>query len=109
MKMYIEENYPIKDLSEASSLSPLKLYLYGAGEGVSSYSRIALAALRHHGIEPLGFIDDDVKKHGLLFSGVRIFSPEKVIEDKCNLILVSSNYFTSILGVLEKIKYLHYV
>jgi organic radical activating enzyme len=80
-----------------------KLYLYGAGTGASSYSLIALAALKSMNLRPYCFIDDNSQNYPEGFQGYEVLSPEQGITEilrdlkNCRLI-ISSNYFTSILS-----------
>jgi len=83
-----------------------KIFLYGAGTGASSYSLIALAALKSMNLKPYCFIDDNNQNYPEGFKGYKVISPEAGIEEitqdpeHCRLI-ISSNYFSSILGRLS--------
>jgi organic radical activating enzyme len=75
-----------------------KLYLYGAGDAVSSYARIAYAALKNEQINFECFIDDDQSRIGKKFLEKEIISSSQVeFVDSKAVILISSNYFKTIL------------
>ena len=96
---FIRNDYNIADLVKNSKNK--KLVLYGAGTAVSSYARIAVAALSGLGLKPAFFIDDDEKRIGSHFLGCEIYPP-KILENSTDhyLILISSNYFDSIANSL---------
>ena len=49
-----------------------KVFLYGAGFGPTSYSRITLAALNSLGVNVEYFLDDDKDKEGKDIDGITI-------------------------------------
>ena len=52
-----------------------KVLIYGAGET----GRQLASALAHGGeVRPVGFVDDDPKKHRTVINGLRVFSPSQV-------------------------------
>lgn len=83
---------------KAAQENGYSLFLYGAGDAVSSYARIAKAALDHHNISFEAFIDDDEARVGTKFLGHSIIS-SKVQQNfgEKTVILIASNYFRSIL------------
>jgi MoaA/NifB/PqqE/SkfB family radical SAM enzyme len=79
-------------------LNGYKLYLYGAGDAVSSYARITNAALRFEKIDFECFFDDDETRIGKKFLDKEIISSSRM--DKVHskaIVLISSNYFKTIL------------
>ncbi|QWD37545.1 polysaccharide biosynthesis protein [Polynucleobacter paneuropaeus] len=54
-----------------------KVFIYGAG---SAGMQLAAALAHSFEMQVVGFIDDDVRLHGSVMSGRRIFSPEKLKE-----------------------------
>ncbi len=106
MNIKILNDYDSFELANGSKRGDFDIVLYGAGTAVSSYARMALAALRHLGVEPLCFIDDDPKRIGESFLGIPIFKPEylNLLDKKC-IVLVSSNYFPSITNTLQRLNY----
>jgi len=102
--MKIINQYKIKDLKQLVLDNKHQVLLYGAGLGVSSYSRILVAALKHNNIEPKYFVDDDSERHGSELLGLKIIGPENIESCVGNpLVIISSNYFESIFKSLKKI------
>lgn len=81
-----------------------ELVLYGAGTGISSYARIAFAALDYLKIEPKFWVDDDEGRHGKNFLGLEVCSIKKLDKKNKTLILVSSNYFRTIFNNIETLR-----
>jgi organic radical activating enzyme len=73
------------------------VYLFGAGTAVSSYARIAFAALKSLDIEFTAFLDDDSNRVGTDFLGKKILGISSLQHPERAVILISSNYFRSIL------------
>ncbi|MEQ8666523.1 MAG: hypothetical protein RIC16_12460 [Rhodospirillales bacterium] len=88
-----------------------RLFLYGAGTGASSYSRITLAAVRDLGLEAEAFLDDDQTKRGTEIDGVRVdvpdalttFDPDEVV------VVISSNYIDSMVDTLSRLNRVRHV
>ena len=61
------------------------LYIFGAG----CYGRKLLSKLRFYGIEPQGFLDNDLSKKGTLIDDLPCYLPEQIKEDQHCSIIVS--------------------
>lgn len=97
MQMKTIESFGADDLKKYIG-NGYKLYLYGAGDAVSSYARIAVAALTFHEIDFELFFDDDDKKIGQIFMSKKIQSSSNIdLLAARSVILISSNYFKTIL------------
>jgi len=57
--------------------------IYGAGDAGSQIVQLMLND-QNHAYQPIGFIDDDPKKHHLRRTGVRVLGDQSQIEDLCN-------------------------
>jgi len=57
--------------------------IYGAGDAGSQIVQLMLND-RYHAYQPIGFIDDDPKKHHLRRTGIRVLGDQSQIEDLCN-------------------------
>ena len=82
-----------------------KIFLYGAGFGPTSYSRITLAALSGMKIKVECFLDDDKGKEGKLIDGVLVKNPHELLNfdnDKV-VVILSSNYIEPMIKKLESI------
>ena len=82
-------------------LKDVDIYLYGAGTGVSSYSRIAIASLRSINKRPVAFIDDNFLDSSNKLFDINVLTPQiakNQIEKnkKDHVIIVTSNYFETI-------------
>ena len=97
MNSLIQNHYSFSELIDTiTSLKP-KIYLYGAGNGASSYSKIALAALKYFNIKPEAFIDDDNGRAGQSLYNIPIIKLASLdSKDANSIIFISSNYFDSI-------------
>ena len=103
--MLLEYNYKPEDILGKG----IDIYFYGAGTGVSSYSRIGIAALKAFNLKPYAFIDDNfLLKENKLF-GINVLTPSKaktLIEQNANkyIIIVTSNYFDTIIESIDQFK-----
>jgi len=57
--------------------------IYGAGDAGSQIVQLMLND-RNHAYQPIGFIDDDPKKHHLRRSGIRVLGDQSQLEDLCS-------------------------
>lgn len=73
-----------------------RLVLFGTGSGALR----TLFALNLLDLYPEYCVDNEAKKWGMLFQGVRVFKPEK-INDEC-IVIVGSSYYKEISRQLEK-------
>src|ERR1700687_959666 len=49
--------------------------------GAGGVGRRALAGLRRHGVEPLAFADNGIRKQGLVLDGLQVLSPEAAAQE----------------------------
>ena len=100
----IKNEYDIKELIDLY-LSGYKFYLYGAGGGASSYDKISIAALAKINIKPIAFLDDDFRKQGIFKNEIKIINPDALVAciDPI-VIIISSNYFESIIKKITSLK-----
>ncbi len=79
----------------------MKVYIFGASVGGETYYNSAKDE-----IEVLGFLDNDINKHGKKIDGITIFSPD-ILKDinhqNYDLIVISSMYIDSIMEQLSKL------
>jgi len=94
--VFILEKYSVEEVIKKCKTSGIDVFLYGAGSGVSSYSKIAYYALLYYGIKPRYFLDDNRDIVGDKLFGVDIQHPDILNNSKDKIIFISSNYFTSI-------------
>lgn len=87
-------NHSVSEIRELINSREYNLVLYGAGTAVSSYARIAVAALNYHKLSFEFFVDDDEKRTGSTFLGKKIYRYFPI--KKKYLVLISSNYFKTI-------------
>lgn len=85
----------------------LDVYFYGAGTGVSSYSRIGLAALKAMRKAPVAFIDDNFLDPSNELFGIPVLTPSEAkrkIESngRNHIIIITSNYFETIVESVIK-------
>ena len=100
----IQNEYAIEYLLKLY-LEGYKFYLYGAGGGASSYDKISIAALLSINIKPISFLDDDVRKQGVIKNEIDVINPDVLIG--CTdyiVIIISSNYFESISKKINSLK-----
>jgi organic radical activating enzyme len=103
MKNIIDNTYSFLELSELLKAKRIKVYLYGAGSGVSSYSKIAFCALNYHQIKIESFIDDNEIRDGETLFNIPIISSTNINLDPDSIIFISSNYFDSINNNLHRL------
>ena len=92
----------------------LDVYFYGAGTGVSSYSRIGLAALKAMRKAPVAFIDDNFLDSSNELFGIPVLTPyeaKKKIEtnERNYIIIITSNYFETIIESVINFELAHKV
>jgi organic radical activating enzyme len=93
--VFILEEYSIDGVLKKCKTPGVDVFLYGAGSGVSSYSKIAYYALSAHGIQPKYFLDDNRDRVDDKLFGVSVQHPDILKNSKDKVIFISSNYFTS--------------
>ena len=88
-------------------LNDVDIYLYGAGTGVSSYSRIAISSLRSINKKPVAFIDDNFLDSSNKLFDINVLTPQiaknQIEKNKRDhVIIVTSNYFETIFDSILK-------
>jgi len=102
--MEIINQYNILELKSLIQRNNYQVLLYGAGLGVSSYSKILIASLSYNNISAKYFVDDDCQRHGDELYGLKIIGPGEIENYVQNpLIIISSNYFESIFSSIKKL------
>ena len=98
IKEFSEED-TIKDITDTGRT----VFLYGAGTGGSSYSRITLAALINLGGKPECFLDDDCDKISVRIDNfiVNHINFLKKYRYKKITVVISSNYIAPMLEKIE--------
>lgn len=100
---FIAEHVPMADLKAAIAKTGARIFLYGAGDGASSYAKIALPAIEYHGLTPACFIDDDKARWGKTYRGYEIKSVANVMSMAGEkVVFISSNYFESMAKNLDR-------
>jgi len=100
---FIIDNVSIPELKAAIANTGAKVFLYGAGDGASSYAKIALPAIAFHGLTLTCFIDDDKTRWGKTLGGHEIKSLDAVMSMPGEkIVFISSNYFESMAKNLDR-------
>ena len=107
--MILEYNYN----PEIILKNDLDVYFYGAGTGVSSYSRIGLAALKAMRQAPVAFIDDNFLDPSNELFGIPVLTPYEAKKIETNgrnyIIVITSNYFETIIESVINFELAHEV
>ena len=76
--------------------------------GASSSGKDALQVLKNMNINVKFFCDNDPSKHGTLIDGVVVVSPDRLLQYKNDIVLISSDYSKEISSQLEGLEIKHY-
>ena len=95
-------NYKIDNLKEILQKRSSKVVLRGAG----TLGKLALNALYKLSIKVDCFWDDDKKKQGKTYCGLKVLNTEEILKNyqKCN-VFICSNYFSIIIPELNNYKF----
>lgn len=87
-------------LAGASPLTPgLRVGLYGAG----FLGGWTISWLRKNGVEPVACFDGDSRRHGEMFHGVKILSPQDPLMPSLDLVLITARHAVAqVEAVLER-------
>lgn len=100
---FVAEHVSIADLKADLAKNSAKVFLYGAGDGPSSYAKIALTAVEYYDLKPTCFIDDDEARWGETYGGYEIKSVDEAMSmEGEKIVFISSNYFESIASNLSR-------
>jgi len=95
-------DYKINNLKEILQKRSSKVVLRGAG----TLGKLALNALYKLSIKVDCFWDDDKKKHGKTYCGLKVLNTEEILKNyqNCN-VFICSNYFSIIIPELNNYKF----
>ncbi|MHB8985376.1 MAG: FkbM family methyltransferase [Eubacteriales bacterium] len=88
----LKEKFQINDLASCNGA-----YLWGSGQTGQRF----LAKFREIGVNIAGFIDNNQSKRGSFIQGLRVFSPYEILDQKNNMIVITSMYYREIAHQLK--------
>jgi organic radical activating enzyme len=96
------KKYEINDLSRTILRDAAPVVLFGAGR----YGKITHYALEKLGIAPTCFCDSDPRKHGTLFCGIEVISPEALaaLGPNCH-VFISCNYIAPVVFAVNAMNF----
>jgi organic radical activating enzyme len=96
------KNYNMDDLVDAVSRDPAPVVLFGAGR----YGKLAHYALEQLGLPATVFCDSDPRKHGTMFCGLEVISPEALaaLGPNCH-VFISCNYIAPVVFAVNALNF----
>ena len=99
------KKYNLNNLACVIQTGSMPVILFGAGQ----YGRIAHYALRQLGIGASFFCDSDPNKHGTMFCGIKVISPEELSKlDPGSHIFITCNYISPVVSIVRSLKFTNF-